>query len=187
MTLPGFDSLLVEQPWSASRHLWSTRYECGVYSEQGALLATVTERGRLGPLRKVLRTTGFSGRTVFDLVVRQQETTLLAIRKGAGRPPVEVVRPDGVVLGAVRHVRRGVYALLDPAGHQLCLLHEVVAFTPGAIAKRDGRRVRRDAVRLRPGVPEPVRSLALAACVAYDVVRGIGTNHTSGGFDFPAA
>ncbi|MCP3803177.1 hypothetical protein NLX83_28255 [Allokutzneria sp. A3M-2-11 16] len=187
MTLPGFDSLLVEQPWSASRHLWSTRYECSVYSEQGALLATVTERKRLRPLRKVLRATGFSGRTVFDLVVAQQGFPLLAIRKGVGRPPLEVTRPDGAALGSVRQVRRGVYALLDPAGQQLCLLHEVVTFTPGAIGKRDGRRVRRDSLRLQPNLPESVRSLALAACVAYDVVRGIGTNHTSGAFDFPTA
>ncbi|WP_143261650.1 hypothetical protein [Allokutzneria sp. NRRL B-24872] len=186
MTLNGFDALLVEQPWSASRHLWSTRYECSVYSEQGAPLATVTERKRLRPLRKLLRATGFSGRTVFDLVVAQQGYPLLSIHKGVGRPPVTVTRPDGVALGSVRHVRRGVYALLDPAGHQLCLLHEVVAFTPGAITKRDGRRVRQDSVRLRPNVPEPVRSLALAACFAYDIVRGIGTNHTSSGFDFPA-
>lgn len=81
---------------------------------------------------------------------------------------------------------RGAYALLDPAGQRLALLHEVASFSAGAIARRDGKRVRRDVLRLHPTTPEPLRSLAIAAAVAYDVVRGAGTNHTgSGGFDFP--
>lgn len=186
MTLPGTDTLIIEQPWGVLRHLLATRYRNDVHNGHGALIATVSERGFLGPLRKLLRATAFSGRTRFDLALADRGQPVLLIRKGAGKPPTQVSRPDGTPVGSVRHEGHGAYALLDPAGQRLCLLHEVASFSPGAIAKRDGRRVRRDVLNLRPGTPDPVRSLAIAAAVAYDVVRGAGTNHTSGGtFDFP--
>ncbi|MFD1145812.1 hypothetical protein [Saccharothrix hoggarensis] len=186
MTLPGTDTLIIEQPWGVLRHLVSTKYRSDVYDGHGAPIATVGERRMLGPLRKLLRATAFSGRTGFDLVLTHHGRQALHIRKGAGKPPTRVSLPDGAVIGAVRHEGHGAYALLDPAGQRLCLLHEVASFSPGALAKRDGRRVRRDVLNLRPGTPDPVRSLAIAAAVAYDVVRGVGTTHTSsGGFDFP--
>lgn len=186
MTLPGTDTLIIEQPWGALRHLLGTKYRNAVYDGRGALIATVSERKLLGPLRKLLRATAFSGRTRFDLVVSNHGQQVLLIRKGAGKPPTQVTWPNGTAVGSVRHEGHGAYGLLDPAGQRLCLLHEVASFSPGAIAKRDGRRVRRDVLNIRPGTPDPVRSLAIAAAVAYDVVRGVGTNHTSGGgFDFP--
>lgn len=187
MTLPGADTLIIEQPWGVLRHLLSTRYRNDVHDGQGTPIATVTERGVLGPLRKLLRATAFSGRTRFDLVLADRgRQEVLSIRKGAGKPPTRVARPNGAVIGSVRHEGHGAYGLLDPAGQRLCLLHEVASFSPGATAERDGRRVRRDVLTIRPGTPEPVRSPAIATAVAYDVVRGIGTNHTGGGgFDFP--
>lgn len=187
MTLPGADTLVVEQPWGVLRHLLGTRYRGDVYDGGGALLASFSERGFPRPLRKLLRATALSGRTTFDLALADRGRPLLLIRKGAGKPPTRVTWPDGAVVGSVRHEGHGAYGLLDAAGQRLCLLHEVASFSPGAIAKRDGRRVRRDVLTIRPGTPDPVRSLAIAAAVAYDVVRGVGTNHTgAGGFDFPA-
>ncbi|MBM7812350.1 hypothetical protein [Saccharothrix algeriensis] len=201
MTLP--DTLVIEQPWGAARHLFGTRYEVRAYTEHGAPVAAVADRGRLGPVRRLLRTTGFSGRTVFDLVVSDLAgpgpvapglaapgpgRPLLLIRKGPGKPPTRVTRADGVALGSVRRESRTHYALLDPAGQRICYFGDVAGFTRGAIAERDGRRVRRDVLRVRPDAPEPARSLAVAVGLAFDVVRGVGTNHTGGdGFDFPAA
>ncbi|MEU4763940.1 hypothetical protein AB0H12_11830 [Actinosynnema sp. NPDC023794] len=186
MTLPGTDTLIIEQPWGVLRHLLGTRYRNDVYDGGGALIASVSERRFLGPLRKLLRATAFSGRTTFDLALADRGRQLLLIRKGSGKPPTRVTWPNGSVVGSVRHEGHGAYGLLDAAGQRLRLLHEVASFSPGAIVKRDGRRVRRDVLTLRPGTPDPVRSLAIAAAVAYDVVRGVGTNHTSaGGFDFP--
>lgn len=186
MTLPGIHTLVIEQPWGPGRHLFGSRYEVRVYTERGEPLATVTDRGLLGPLRKLLRLTGFSGRTRFDLALAQHGRPQLLIGKGRWRPPTRVSLPDGSQVGAVRVEGRAAYALLDPAGQRLAMFHEVAAFTAGAITKRDGKRVRRDVLRLHPGTPEPLRTLAIATAVAYDVVRGAGTNHTgSGGFDFP--
>ncbi|WP_033436493.1 hypothetical protein [Saccharothrix sp. NRRL B-16314] len=186
MTLPGTDTFVIEQPWGVLRHVLSTKYRNDVYDGRGGAIATVSERGFTGPLRKLLRATAFSGRTRFDLVLSGHGQQLLLIRKGAGKPPTEVALPNGAVLGSVRQEGHGAYGLLDAGGQRLCLLHEVASFSLGAITKRDGRRVRRDVLNLRPGTPDPVRSLAIAAAVAYDVVRGVGTNHTSGGsFDFP--
>ncbi|MFT7835129.1 hypothetical protein Q5530_03135 [Saccharothrix sp. BKS2] len=186
MILPGVDTLVIEQPWGVGRHLFGSRYEVRVHAEGGEPLATVTDRGLLGPLRRLLRLTGFSGRTGFALALAHRGQPLLLIDKGRWRPPTRVAGPDGAPLGAVRLEGRGAYALLDPAGQRVALFHEVASFGAGAIAERDGKRVRRDVLRLRPGTPEPLRSLAIATAVAYDVVRGAGTNHTgSGGFDFP--
>ncbi|GAA3881258.1 hypothetical protein GCM10022243_52330 [Saccharothrix violaceirubra] len=185
MTLP--DTLLIEQPWGAGRHLFGTRYRIDVYTEHGAQVAQVTDRGLLGPLRKALRATGFSGRTTFDLVVTQGRQPILRIRKGPGRPPTTVSYPDGRPIGSLRKEGRAHYALLDAAGQRLCHFGDVVGFSTGSITKRDGRRVRQDLLRVRPGVPEPVRTLAIATALAFDVVRGTGTAHTSGGvLDFPA-
>jgi hypothetical protein len=186
VTLPGADTLIIEQPWGVLRHLLGTRYRNDVHDVHGAVIASVSERRFPGPIRRLLRATAFSGRTTFDLVLADRDRRLLLIRKGPGKPPTRVTWPDGSEVGSVRHEGHGAYALLDPSGRRLCLLHEVASFSPGAIVKRDGRRVRRDVLTLRPGTPDPVRSLAVAAAVAYDVVRGVGTNHTSaGGFDFP--
>ena len=186
MTLPGTDTLIIEQPWGVLRHLLGTRYRNDVYDARGALIASVSERGFVGPLRKLLRATAFSGRTTFTLALTDQGRQLLLIRKGSGKPATNVTWPNGTAVGSVRHEGHGAYGLLDATGQRLCLLHEVASFSPGAITKRNGRRVRRDVLTLRPGTPDPVRSLAIATAVAYDVVRGVGTNHTSaGGFDFP--
>ncbi|WP_433266540.1 hypothetical protein ACQPZF_41135 [Actinosynnema sp. CS-041913] len=186
MTLP--DTLVIEQPWGAARHLFGTRYETHAYTEHGAPVVAVAERKRLGPLRKLLRATGFSGRTTFDLVVSHLGQPLLLIRKGPGKPPTQVSRPDGVPIGSVRKESRSHYALLDPSGRRICYFGDVAGFTQGAIARRDGRRVRQDVLRLHPGAAEPARSLALATGLVFDIVRGVGTNHTGGGgFDFPAA
>ncbi|RKT51648.1 hypothetical protein [Saccharothrix australiensis] len=186
MTLP--DTLIIEQPWGAARHLFGTRYETRAYTEHGAPVAVAADRKGLGPLRKLLRTTGFSGRTTFDLVVSHLGQPLLLVRKGPGKPPTRVSRPDGAPLGSVRRESRSHYALLDPSGQRICYFGDVAGFTQGAIAKRDGRRVRRDVLHVRPGTPEPARTLALAVGLAFDVVRGVGTSHTGGGgFDFPAA
>ncbi|WP_309109847.1 hypothetical protein [Saccharothrix sp.] len=189
MNLFGTDTLVIEQPWGAGRHLFGTRYQTTALTEHGVPLATAADRKFLGPLRKLLRATGFSGRTVYDLAVTSpQGQVLLLVHKGAGKPPTRVSRPDGTPVGSVRREGRGSYALLDPNGQRLCALTDVATFSPGALAKGPSGRVRRDVLRLRPGTPEPVRSLALATALAFDVVRGIGTNHTSGGgFDFPTS
>ncbi|MBW4715617.1 hypothetical protein [Saccharothrix obliqua] len=185
MNLFGTDTLIIEQPWGTGRHLLGTRYRVDVHSEHDVPLASVRDRRGLGPLRALLRTTGFSGRTAFDLEVAHLGQPLLLVRKGAGKPPTRVSRPDGTPLGALHKESRTHYALLDPTGQRLCYFGDVAAFTQGAIARRDGGRVRRDVLRLRPGAPEPARALAVALGLVFDVVRGVGTNHTGGGgFDF---
>ncbi|CCH35543.1 hypothetical protein ABZ816_13145 [Actinosynnema sp. NPDC047251] len=188
MNLFGTDTLVIEQPWGPGRHLFGTRYRVRAYTEHDVPVADATDRKGLGPVRKLLRTTGFSGRTTFDLVVAQHGQPLLLIHKGPGRPPVRVSRPDGTPVGALHRESHTHFALLDPAGTRLCYFGDAAGFSQGAIAKRDGRRVRRDVLRLRPGTPEPVRTLAVAVGLAFDVVRGKGTAHTGGGgFDLPAA
>lgn len=69
MTLPGIQTLVIEQPWGFTRHLFGSRYEVRVHGEGGEPLAVVSDRGLLGPLRGLLRLTGFSGRTRFDLAI----------------------------------------------------------------------------------------------------------------------
>ncbi|ONI82740.1 hypothetical protein ALI22I_39895 [Saccharothrix sp. ALI-22-I] len=180
MTLPGTDTLIIEQPWHIGRHLWGASYRTTVYDERGALLATVTEREGPRLPRRVLRRIGFAGRSRYDLVLAWQGQPLLVVRKGMGKPPAQVFRPDGTPIGSVRRQGRNRFLLQDPTGQQLGLFHDVAWFSFGEVTKRDGRRVRRDVLRLPPGAPEPVRSLAIGTAVAFDVVRGIGTGETIG-------
>ncbi|MDQ2582904.1 hypothetical protein [Saccharothrix yanglingensis] len=186
MTLPGAHTLLLEQPWTARSLFLRTRFRMDVRDERGTPLATVAERAGLGPLRRLLRATGFSGRTRFDLVVADRGHPVLRVTKGAGRPPVQVFAPDGALIGSVRNEGRGAAGLYGANGDRLASLGDAAGFTTRRITEREGRKVRRDTVRLRPGTPEPVRSLAIAAAIAHDVVRGVGTNHAGGGpIDLP--
>ncbi|MGM1058803.1 hypothetical protein [Saccharothrix sp. Mg75] len=186
MTLPGTHTLFLEQPWTARSLFLRTRFRMDVRDERGTPLATVAERRGPGPLRRLVRATGFSGRTGFDLVLADRGQPVLRVVKGVGRPPVQVLTPAGALVGTVRNEGRGAAGLYDANGNRLASLGEVAGFTTRQITEREGRRVRRDTVRLRPGTPEPVRSLAIAAAVAHDVVRGVGTNHAGGGpIDLP--
>ncbi|GLZ33226.1 hypothetical protein Lesp02_54140 [Lentzea sp. NBRC 105346] len=180
MSLLPTDTLLVEQPWTAFSLLWRPKYRADVYDGRDLPIAIVRE-GRGPGLLTPLRLTGFSGWTPFDLrVTAPNGQPLLNIRKGIGRR-VDVTAPNGQALGSVRR-----FALLDPSGRQICQLGDVAHVNTRQLTKRNGRRVRRDVVRIRPGVAEPLRSLAIAAGVAFDVVHGKGTSHVGGGGDWPA-
>lgn len=180
MSLLHSGTLIVEQPWSAGSILFRPRYRAEVYDERDLLLATVAESSGPG-LQRPLRHTGFSGWTSYDLAVAAPTgQPLLTVRKGFGRRPhIQVIAPTGQAIGSLRWLGGTRHALFDAGGRQLCLLGDVVRMKVGDIKKRNGRRVRRDVAQLRPGTAEPLRSLAVAGAVAYDVVRGIGTNHTS--------
>ncbi|WP_440901658.1 hypothetical protein [Actinosynnema sp.] len=178
MTLP--DVLLVEHPWSFTDHLLKVRYSVRVYAESDAPLAHTEDLGGLGPL-VALRRTAFSGRTAFRVALSTPGGPLLEVRKGWGAPPTEVLLPGGRALGSLRKEGGGGVGLHDASGVRLCALGDVAGMSYRQLAKRDGARVRRDVLRLRVGLAEPVRSLAIATGVFYDVVRGDGVNHTSGG------
>jgi hypothetical protein len=189
VNLFGSDTLVIEQPWTVFSLLWRPRYEIEVYDERDVPIAKVVDQKKPGVLKSLVRWTGFSGLTAYTLrVTVPGGPDALVIRKGWGKPATRVFAPDGTLLGSVRRLRRPTaYALLDPSGSQLCLLGDVASLHLDTRVKRNGKRVRRDVLRIRPGTPQPLRSLAVAAGVAFDVVRGIGTGHaTFGGVDWPA-
>lgn len=179
MTLP--DVLLVEHPWSFTDHLLKVRYSVRVYAESDAPLAHTEDRTTLGPLAG-LRPSWLSGRTPYRVVLSTPGGPVLSISKGWGSPAIEVLRSDGAPLGSLRREQRVRVGLHDPAGTRLCGLHDVAGLSyRTTLTKRDGHRIRRDVLRLRPGLADPVRSLAIAAGVFYDLVRGDGVNPGSDG------
>lgn len=181
------NNLFVEQPWTAMSLLVRGHYRAEVFDERDVPVAIVTESKGPG-LQTLPRYTGFSGWTTFDLVVvAPSGQPLLHIRKPFGRKPrIEVTTGNGQVLGSLRKEGVRHQAVHDANGTRVCLLGDLLHINTGNRAKRGGKRVRRDVVRIRPGVAEPLRSLAVAGAVAFDVVRGVGTSHTSGDFDWGA-
>ncbi|WP_253769222.1 hypothetical protein [Goodfellowiella coeruleoviolacea] len=183
MSLASTDTLVVEQPWSFGSLLWRTRYRATAYDGQDRPVAVVAERRGPGLLAPV-RLTGLSGRTPFDLrVCTPDSREVLGIRKGFAlrRPRTHVLGPRGEPLGSIQAEPGHRFALLDAHGQRICLLADVAALDIRALARRDGRRVRRDVLRVRPGTPEPLRSLVLATGLAFDVVRNVGTWHYASG------
>ena len=181
------NTLYVEQPWTAMSLLFRPHYRVEVFDEQDAPVAVVRERTGPG-LQRPLRHTGFSGWTTFDLdVVAPHGQPLMHISKGFGRRPgVRVSTPQGQLIGTIKTHGAWQQSLHDANGQKLCLFGDIARIETGRRAKRGGRRVRRDVVQINPQVTEPLRSLATACAVAFDVVRGTGTSHTSsGGVDWP--
>ncbi|SMD08044.1 hypothetical protein [Lentzea albidocapillata] len=181
-------TLYVEQPWTAMSLLFRPHYRVEVFDEQDAPVAVVSERTGPG-LQRPLRHTGFSGWTTFDLdVVAPHGQPIMHIGKGFGRRPgVHVSTPQGQLIGTIKTHGAWQQSLHDANGQQLCFFGDIARIETGARAKRHGKRVRRDRVQINPQVTEPLRSLATACAVAFDVVRGTGTRHTSsGGVDWPA-
>jgi hypothetical protein len=133
-----------------------------------------------------LRHTGFNGWTSFDLVVAAPNgQPLLNLHKPFGRKPrIRVTAANGKVIGSLQRQTTRLQALHDASGRQLCVLGDAIHIQIGHRATRDGKRVRRDVVRIRPGVAEPVRSLAIAGALMFDIVRGAGTSRISGDFDW---
>ena len=186
MSLLHSDTLIVEQPWTAGSLLLRPSYRAEVYDGRDFLLASVREGDGPG-LQRPLRYTGLSGLTTFDLVVTAPTgQPLLGVHKDFGRRPhLHVTVPGGRAVGSIKWLRRTEHALLDTSGRQLCLLGDVAHLKIGDITKRNGKRVRRDVIQIRPGTAEPLRSLAIAGGVAFDVLRGKGTSHTSGDISWP--
>ena len=176
VSLLNTDTLLVEHQFNFLSLLFRPHYRVQVFDERDMPLAGVAERSGPG-LQRPLRYTGFSGWTSFDLVVTAPHgQPLLHIRKPFGRRPhIRVTTPDGQAIGSLRQesVRR--QALHDAHGTRVCLLGDVAQIHTGHRAKRHGQRVRRDVVRIRPGLTEPLRSLAVAGALAFDIARGKGT------------
>jgi hypothetical protein len=181
------NNLFVEQPWTSMSLLFRRRYRVEVFDERDMPVAIVSERKGPG-LQTLPRLTGFSGWTTFDLVVvAPNGQPLLDIRKPFGRKPrITVTAANGQLLGWLRKEGARHQAVHDANGTRVCLLGDLLHINTGNRAKRGGRRVRRDVVQIRPGVAEPLRSLAVAGAVAFDVVRGAGTSHTDGDFDWSA-
>lgn len=180
-------TLFVEQPWTAASLLFRPRYRVEVFDERDAPVAVVRERSGPG-LQRPLRHTGFSGWTTFDLdVVAPHGQPIMHIAKGFGRRPhVRVSTPQGQLIGTIKTHGAWKQSLHDATGRQLCFFGDVGRIETGVRAHRDGRRVRRDVVRINPGLTEPLHSLATACAVAFDVVSGTGTSHLSSSFDWPA-
>ncbi|WP_197319880.1 hypothetical protein [Saccharomonospora sp. NB11] len=175
-------TLLVEHPGGFRRALWRTTYDVSVYDEHDRLLATVVERSGPGAAALV-RATGWSGHTSFDLrVVSSDGHDLLGIRKGfsLGNAKVAVTGGTGTALGSLTRHGRSDVALTDAVGTPLGTLGGVGSLRTGALAKRDGHRVRRDVLTLRPDLGSPTRALAIAAALAWDIVHGRGTTRPSG-------
>ncbi|MEV6240634.1 hypothetical protein [Lentzea sp. NPDC051838] len=180
-------TLFVEQPWTAMSLLFRPQYRVEVFDERDVPVAVVRERSGPG-LQSPLRYTGFSGWTTFDLdVVAPSGQPIMHISKRFGRRPhVRVSTPDGQLIGTIKTHGAWQQSLHDSNGQQLSFFGDIGRIETGRRAKRNGSRVRRDHVQINPAVTEPVRSLAFACAVAFDVVRGTGTSHTSsGGVDWP--
>lgn len=187
MDLFSADILHVEHPGGFRNALWRTTYRVDVYDDHGEMLATVRERREPGAL-KLVRATGFSGHLPFDLRVEGPDgRDLLGIRKGfSGRSAlVHVTGAEGSLLGSlVEHGPRDI-AINDLEGRSHGVLSDLAAVSLGALARRDGRKVRRDVLRLRPDLGSPVRELTIAAAVAFDIVQNKGTTKPSG-WSWPA-
>lgn len=183
MTLSSADTLVIEQPWSFGSLLWRTRYRATAYDGQDRPVAVVTERRGPGLLAPV-RLTGLSGRTPFNLrVCDPGGREMLLVRKGFAlrRPRTQVLGPHGQALGSIQAEPGHRFGLLDAHGQRICLLADVATLDIRALARRDGKRVRRDVLRIRPGTPEGLRTLVIAAGLAFDVVRNVGTWHYASG------
>jgi hypothetical protein len=161
-------TLLVEHPGGFRRALWRTTYDVSVYDEHDRLLATVVERSGPGAAALV-RATGWSGHTSFDLRVVSSDGHKVAVTGGTG-----------TALGSLTRHGRSDVALTDAVGTPLGTLGGVGSLRTGALAKRDGHRVRRDVLTLRPDLGSPTRALAIAAALAWDIVHGRGTTRPSG-------
>jgi hypothetical protein len=185
VSLLSTDTFFVEHPYNFLSLLSRPHYRVRAFSEHDVPLATVTERTGPG-LQRPLRHTGFNGWTSFDLVVAAPNgQPLMHIRKPFGRKPrIQVTTPDRRPVGSLQRQTNRLQALFDASGRQLCVLGDVIHIQTGHRAKRNGKRVRRDVVRIRPGVAEPVRSLAIAGALVFDIVRGAGTSRISGDFDW---
>ncbi|WP_051782847.1 hypothetical protein [Lentzea aerocolonigenes] len=180
-------TLFVEQPWTSMSLLFRPHYRVEVFDEHDTPVAVVRERSGPG-LQRPLRYTGFSGWTTFDLdVVAPHGQPIMHISKRFGRRPhVRVTSPQGQLIGTIKTHGAWKQSLHDATGQQLCFFGDIGRIETGGRSKRNGKRVRRDVVRINPGVAEPLRSLATACAVAFDVVRGTGTSHLSSGGDWPA-
>ncbi len=181
MDLFSAPTLLIEHPGGFRNALWRTTYDVSVYDEHDRSLATVGERSAPRAL-SLVRATGFSGHTSFDLKVELPDgREVLGIRKGFSvrHTRVEVTDGSGTLLGSM--LKRGSdIALTDSTGASLGNLGEFAPLRVGALAKRDGRKVRRDVLRLHPDLGSPARQLAIAAALAWDIVHNRGTTKPSG-------
>ncbi|MGW9479491.1 hypothetical protein ACWGRK_15095 [Saccharomonospora azurea] len=175
-------TLFVEHPGGFRRALWRTTYDVSVYDEHDRALATVGERSGPGPL-SLVRATGFSGHTPFDLRVALPDgREVLGIRKSFSvrHTRVFVTDPSGVSLGSLARQGPSDIVLADGTGTPLGRLGDLAPLRVGALAERDGRRVRRDVLRLHPDLGSPARQLAIAAALAWDIVHNRGTTKPSG-------
>ncbi|WP_436492403.1 hypothetical protein [Actinokineospora sp. HUAS TT18] len=183
------DTLVIEHPWGFGKVLLRTRYEVTVRDERDALLATVAERSGPGAL-KLVRMTQLSASTPYELVVADPGgAAVLSIAKGfsLGKGEMRVVDPTGSPIGSVRYHGPRDIRLSDPAGRVLCVLDDVARLEFGVLAKRGRDKIRRDTLRLSPGLAHPVRALAVATGLAFEIVRGNGTSTGPGESSFPGA
>ncbi|PRX44908.1 hypothetical protein B0I33_1106 [Prauserella shujinwangii] len=180
-------TLHIEHPGGFRNALWRTEYRVDVYDEHGTPLAVVREREGPGAL-KLVRATGFSGHTPFDLRVTLPDgRDTLGIEKGFSARSTRVAVTDGAgkPLGSLHARGPRDIAVSDVDGRELGTLSELAAFQAGALSRRDGRRVRRDLLRLHRELAAPARQLAIAAAVAFDIVHNKGTTKPSG-WSWPA-
>ncbi|MFC5286052.1 hypothetical protein ACFPM7_03240 [Actinokineospora guangxiensis] len=177
MDLFSAPALLIEQDAGVRTSFFNTAYAVDVYDERGTLLARVRDRGGPG-LKGVVRMVDEPGVTPYDLTVTLPDgREALGIRKGfhwLGGGQVTVTGPDGAPVGSLARKFASAIRLSDPAGRPLGDFTDVAAFHYGELAKRDGRRVRRNTLRLHPDQTGPTRLLAIAAGLANNVVSGRG-------------
>ena len=170
-------ALVIEQDIGFTKTLINTRFAADVYAENGPLLARVRDRKSPGLLGAV-RVLDEAGTTPYDLVVTLPDgREALGVRKGfhwLAAGPATVTDPDGREIGTMIRKLAAPIRFTAPDGRPLGEFGDHAAFRYGDIAKRDGRRVRRNTLWPRPEAVGPVRLLTIAAGLAYPVVSGRG-------------
>lgn len=172
------DTFVIESTASFRKAFARAHYDVTVYDQFDRVLGTVAERKKSKVLGAVRLLSDFDGETPYDLVVRDAAgTPVLRVRKGisALKQNVRVSLPDGPKVGTLRSGLKFI-ELFDPDDRALGTLGDVAGLERGVLAERNGQKVRRDSLQLRPGAPEPARTLAIAAGLAYPIVVGLGAN-----------
>lgn len=173
-------TLFIEFPATFGASFTRRHYSADIYDAHDRKLGAVEEKGTTKIFGAVRWLDDVNGETPFSLVLRTDTgEPVLHLRKGPSlfrNPRVAVSRPDGTEVGSLVRKRRGPVLLLDPEAREIGGFGTGPAYTRSAIAERDGKRVRRDVLHVDPAMPEPQRTLTVAAAAAYPVVIGFGTD-----------